>query len=172
MEQTNVDKSSEYTPLGEFHKSTTCHISGAKTKKSSQKQLHDKDQRCQLCQKQYKWPRMLLQCFHVFCTSCLVANTTRNSDASRIIQCHICSEITTLPTGDVLGLPVDMVLSAMVDKVGDFDEMLCTCSLRKKEVHVPCNPRDGCDMYMFVSRHSAGEPSTSWRIFSWHSVSM
>ena len=165
MEHNDDNTSSENTALGEFDKAISRRMSVAETIESSQKVVEDDPTTCQICQKRYKRPR-LLQCLHVFCTSCLIMNRETKKNGFSIIQCHICNEITTLPPGGVLDLPVDVMFSAMVDEDGDFDERPCTTCKRVDNAVAQCN---NCDAFICQFCEFAHDVMT--KFFSWHKVS-
>ena len=107
----------------------------------------EEDITCQLCQEKYHRPR-ILSCLHVFCTGCLekqVEDCNEGNEGSEaenaaakmgIIQCSVCSQNTLLPRDGVQGLPLDDVLSSLVDaNEGDDVQILCTsCKAQEKAV--------------------------------------
>ena len=155
MDHSNDDK---------FDKTIRRPTSRTETRESSKK-ITEEDLTCQQCQRLYKRPRML-QCLHVFCTSCLITNLYDKSGAYSFIVCHICNAQTKLPESGLLGLPVDMVFSPMVDKDGDFDETPCTCCKMLDKAVAQCN---NCDMFLCPFCVNAHE--TMEKMFSWHKVS-
>ena len=119
------------------------------------KSLEEVDHACGLCSERLQQPRVL-SCLHVFCTRCLEKQveeeegsedllgcdpfttpiaTPPNTPAGTIV-CSVCKQETKLHGKGVEDLPVDVVLSQMLDKDGDGEiEIICTsCKARENAV--------------------------------------
>ena len=58
---------------------------------------------CSICLDTYKEPKEL-QCYHIFCKSCLVKLTSRDKQEGLIISCPTCRQVTPVPANGVSGL--------------------------------------------------------------------
>ena len=68
--------------------------------------------KCALCDKVYEDPRGL-PCLHTFCFKCLADYV----GSSKTIECHICHEITPIPTGGVEHTKKKFVVDAVVKRL-------------------------------------------------------
>ena len=59
--------------------------------------------KCSICLDTYTDPK-LLQCFHVYCQSCLVKLVVRDLQGHLVLTCPICRQVTPIPDNGVTGL--------------------------------------------------------------------
>ena len=89
---------------------------------------------CQICNEKFKEPRVL-QCLHVFCTSCLEKLIESTNDEAPSIGCPTCSQVTRLGRG-ILDIPLDVVAVNMMEMAAIRTlQVLCTsCKASEKAV--------------------------------------
>ena len=105
---------------------------------------------CRFCGEKFKQPR-ILSCLHVFCTPCLEEQLKEGSvEHDTLVEgegkkrdrlkCTVCKQITPLTRMGVDDLPVDTVMSNILDLSAiDDPQIVCTsCKAREKAV-ARCN---------------------------------
>ena len=63
----------------------------------------DEQLNCGICLDTYTDPK-LLQCFHTYCTKCLIKLVVRNRQEQPVITCPACRQVTPIPPNGVRGL--------------------------------------------------------------------
>ena len=102
------------------------------------------EQLCRLCGEKYKQPRVLM-CLHVFCTPCLeklVAEREEKKEEPIFTQspdditCPVCKQKTPLGDKGVEDLPLDTVMTNLLDLAAMNDpQIVCTsCKTKEKAV--------------------------------------
>ena len=70
------------------------------------------------------------QCLHIICTKLVWYQTTQACHlGASVLQCPVCRDITDRSPADLCVLPLDLVLSALVNDDGN-EIMRCTCCKR------------------------------------------
>jgi DNA-binding FrmR family transcriptional regulator len=85
----------------------------------------DDELKCFLCHHIYTTPK-LLQCFHVYCQSCLLKVVSREQPENPTIACPVCKQVTPVPEGGVEALfaafHINRKLKALREKDGTGED--------------------------------------------------
>ena len=69
---------------------------------------------CSICLDVYTDPKML-NCFHVFCQTCLVRLVFRDEQGQLVLSCPNCRHITPVPANGVAGLQPAFLINQLLD---------------------------------------------------------
>lgn len=103
----------------------------------------DEEFMCNSCGHKYKDPR-ILSCLHVFCLECLEKQVASKSKkviegvekGQTLVECILCDQVTVVGSGGLSSLPVDHVVTNMLDmSMIEKMQVLCTsCKAKEKAV--------------------------------------
>ena len=109
----------------------------------------DEQLNCTICFDTYTDPK-LLQCFHTYCTKCLIPLVIRDTQGQFILPCPTCRQVTPIPPNGVRGLQSafqinefisirDDLKTSLSNSTSPEDNMLYCSEHAGKEVELYCS---------------------------------
>lgn len=93
-------------------------------------------QKCAVCWHTHSDPRLLEQCLHSFCASC-IDHLSVSAEESGFVSCPVCSTKCRLPLAGAVGLPKDIALSPDQDPIAELRCEGCA-SDEESEIRFSC----------------------------------
>ncbi len=73
----------------------------------------DEQLNCSICLDTYTDPK-LLQCFHTFCTKCLIPLVAGDGQENLVLTCPTCRQVTPIPPNGVRGLQSEFRINELI----------------------------------------------------------
>ncbi|XP_071503854.1 uncharacterized protein [Diadema antillarum] len=126
-------------------------------------QISSQNLECPICLALFNQPTSLV-CSHTFCKECLECVFQTQPD-QQTITCPVCRKVTSVPSGDVGKLQINVPLSSLVDEVKTENPTCTVCEMDDKSPAVFYCQDCGRNMCK-----SCEESHSTWKLFASHST--